>query len=352
METCAAPSRYGWLAYLRSRGWISASIVLAGLLIILFILSFTMGRYPVPPLDVIGIIWGKLFHLDVSAYGDAVTVVWNLRLPRIIAAVLIGGSLSVAGASFQGLFRNPLVSPDILGVSSGAGFGAALGIIISGNPYVVQILAFVFGMAAVLVAFGISRMVRSNPTLSLILSGMAIGSLFGAFLSLMKYIADPTDQLPTIVYWLMGSLNGIDKPELLAAGIPMTIGLLVLLLIRWRLNVLAMGEEEALALGVDTNKLRIIVILCCTVMTASAVCISGVIGWVGLVIPHIGRSLVGPCHKRMLPVAALLGGVFLLLIDDIARTALSVELPIGILTAIIGVPFFLYLLARGRKGWL
>jgi len=281
-----------------------------------------------------------------------VTVVWNLRLPRIIAAVLIGCSLSVAGASFQGLFRNPLVSPDILGVAAGAGFGAALGIIISGSPAVVQMLAFAFGLLAVMISYGISRMVRSNPVLSLILAGMAIGSLFNAFLYLMKYIADPTDQLPTIVYWLMGSLNGIDKNDLLMAGIPMLVGLIILLLIRWRLNVLAMGEEEALALGVDTQKLRIIVILCCTVMTASAVCISGIIGWVGLVIPHVGRMLVGPCHKRMLPIAALLGAVFLLLIDDVARTAISVEIPIGILTAIIGVPFFLFLLAGGRRGWL
>jgi len=281
-----------------------------------------------------------------------VTVVWNLRLPRIIAAVLIGCSLSVAGASFQGLFRNPLVSPDILGVAAGAGFGAALGIIISGSPAVVQMLAFAFGLLAVMISYGISRMVRSNPVLSLILAGMAIGSLFNAFLSLMKYIADPTDQLPTIVYWLMGSLNGIDKNDLLMAGIPMLVGLIILLLIRWRLNVLAMGEEEALALGVDTQKLRIIVILCCTVMTASAVCISGIIGWVGLVIPHVGRMLVGPCHKRMLPIAALLGAVFLLLIDDVARPAISVEIPIGILTAIIGVPFFLFLLAGGRRGWL
>lgn len=276
----------------------------------------------------------------------------NLRLPRIITAVLIGGSLSVAGASFQGLFRNPLVSPDILGVAAGAGFGAALGILISGDPFTIQILAFSFGILAVLVAYAISRLVRSNPTLSLILAGMAIGSLFGAFLSLMKYVADPTDQLPTIVYWLMGSLNGVSKEDLLMAGIPMLVCLIILLLIRWRLNVLAMGEEEALALGVDTQKVRVIVILCSTIMTASAVCIAGIIGWVGLVIPHMGRLLVGPCHKRMLPVAALLGAAFLLMIDNVARTAISIEIPIGILTAIIGVPFFLYLLVKGRRGWL
>lgn len=279
-------------------------------------------------------------------------MVLNLRLPRIIAAVLIGGSLSVAGASFQGLFRNPLVSPDILGVAAGAGFGAAMGILISGNPFTIQILAFSFGILAVLVAYAISRLVRSNPTLSLILAGMAIGSLFGAFLSLMKYVADPTDELPTIVYWLMGSLNGVSKDDLLMVGIPMLVCLIILLLIRWRLNVLAMGEEEALALGVDTQKVRVIVILCSTIMTASAVCIAGIIGWVGLVIPHMGRMLVGPCHKRMLPVAALLGAAFLLVIDNVARTAISIEIPIGILTAIIGVPFFLYLLAKGRRGWL
>ncbi len=349
---CTRPVENRWLAALRARGGLSATLLFAIVLMALFILSFAIGRYPVSPIDVIKVFISQLPGIDIALPEMAATVVMEIRLPRIIAAVLVGGSLSIAGASFQGLFRNPLVSPDILGVAAGAGFGAALGILVSGDPFVVQGLAFVFSLAAVGISYSVSRVVRSNPTLSLILAGMAIGSLFGAFLSLVKYVADPTDQLPTIVYWLMGSLSAVGHEDLLMVAGPMIVGIIVLLLIRWRLNVLAMGEEEALSLGVDTRKVRIIVIICCTMITASAVCISGIIGWVGLVIPHMGRMLVGPCHKKLLPVATLMGAVFLLLIDNLTRTAASVEIPIGILTAIIGVPFFLYLLTSRKKGWL
>ncbi len=278
-------------------------------------------------------------------------VVMNIRMPRILAAMLVGASLSLAGASFQGLFRNPLVSPDILGVSSGAGFGAALAILLNATNWIVQVSAFCFALLAVGISFGISRMVKGNPTLSLILSGMAIASLFGALLSLMKYVADPVNQLPAITYWLMGSLASVGYKGLIYSTVPMVIGIVVLILIRWRFNVLAMGEEEAMALGADTGKLRTIIVVCCTMITASSVCIAGTIGWVGLVIPHVSRVMVGPNHKRMLPVSVLMGAVFLLFIDNIARVAASVEIPIGILTAIVGVPFFVYLLSRKNRGW-
>jgi iron complex transport system permease protein len=263
----------------------------------------------------------------------------------------VGASLALAGVSFQGLFRNPLVSPDILGVSSGAGFGAALAILLGGNQLAIQVTAFGFALLAVGISYSISKMVKGNPTLSLILAGMAIASLFGALLSLVKYVADPVNQLPAITYWLMGSLASVGQKSLLYAAVPMLIGITVLILIRWRFNVLAMGEEEAKALGVDTGRLRIIIVVCCTMITASAVCISGTIGWVGLVIPHIGRALVGPDHKKLLPVCLLIGAAFLLLIDDIARVVASVEIPIGILTAIVGIPFFVFLLKRGGRGW-
>jgi iron complex transport system permease protein len=279
------------------------------------------------------------------------TIVIQIRLPRILAAMLVGASLALAGTSFQGLFRNPLVSPDILGVSSGAGFGAAVAILLSGNTVAIQIAAFISALAAVGISYGISKMVKGNATLTLILAGMAIGSLFGAFLSLMKYVADPINQLPAITYWLMGSLASVSTRDLLFAAIPMLVGIAVLILIRWRFNVLAMGEEEAMALGVNTGRLRAIIIVCCTMISASSVCISGTIGWVGLVIPHIGRMLVGPNHERLLPVSLLLGAAYLLLIDDICRVVASVEIPIGILTAIVGVPFFLYLLNRSGRGW-
>jgi iron complex transport system permease protein len=337
----------------RLRRWngVSVAAILIVVLIIIFLLSFGLGRYPVSPGDVVKILASHFIPIDHTWKDTLDTVVWNNRLPRIVAAILVGASLALAGASFQGLFRNPLVSPDILGVSQGAGFGAALAILMNADSWGIQVSAFCFAMLAVGVAFGLTRMVKTNPILSLILAGMAISSLFGAFLAMLKYVADPVNQLPAITFWLMGGLNSIKIQDMLLAGAPMLAGIIVLVLIRWRFNVLAMGEEEARALGVNTGMLRAIIIICCTLITASGVCISGVIGWVGLVIPHIGRTLVGPDHKRLIPVCILLGAAYLLLIDDIARVALRVEIPIGILTAIIGAPFFIYLLNRGARGW-
>jgi iron complex transport system permease protein len=327
--------------------WTALVIVLA----VLFIFSFVLGRYPISPGDVLKVLASHIVPAYHFNTGIINTIVIQIRLPRILAAMVVGASLALSGVSFQGLFRNPLVSPDILGVSSGAGFGAALAILLSGNQLAIQVSAFCFALLAVGISYGISKMVKGNPTLSLILAGMAIASLFGAMLSLVKYVADPVNQLPAITYWLMGSLASVGSKGLLYAAIPMLIGMIVLILIRWRFNVLAMGEEEAKALGVDTGRLRVIIVVCCTMITASAVCISGTIGWVGLVIPHIGRALVGPDHKGLLPVCLLIGAIFLLLIDDIARVVASVEIPIGILTAIVGIPFFVFLLKRGGRGW-
>ena len=335
----------------KKMGGVSAGVILAGVLAVLFILSFAMGRYPISPLNVVKILASHILPLRHTWPGIMDTVMIQIRLPRILAAMLVGASLALAGTSFQGLFRNPLVSPDILGVSMGAGFGAAIAILLGGNTATIQIVAFVSALLAVGISYGISRMVKGNATLTLILAGMAIGSLFSAFLSLMKYVADPVNQLPAITYWLMGSLAAVNTKELFFAAIPMLVGIIILILIRWRFNVLAMGEEEAQALGTNTGSLRAIVIVCCTMITASSVCISGTIGWVGLIIPHIGRMLVGPNHKRLLPVSLLLGAAYLLLIDDICRVVASVEIPIGILTAIVGVPFFVYLLNRSSKGW-
>jgi iron complex transport system permease protein len=331
---------------------VSVGAVLVVILAATFILSFGLGRYPVSPSDVVRILASHVFPIDHTWKATLETVVINIRLPRILAAMLVGASLALAGASFQGLFRNPLVSPDILGVSSGAGFGAALGILLNADNWGIQVSAFCFALVAVTIAFSVSRMVKGNATLTLILAGMAIGSVFGALLSLAKYTADPVNQLPSITFWLMGGLNSVSlNQDLLFAAIPMLAGIVVLVLIRWRFNVLAMGEEEAQTLGVDTGRLRVIIVICCTLITASAVCISGIIGWVGLVIPHVGRALVGPNHKQVIPICILLGATYLLLIDDIARTLLSAEIPIGILTAIVGAPFFIYLLKRSSRGW-
>ena len=280
------------------------------------------------------------------------TVVFRIRLPRVIAAMLVGGGLAIAGASFQGLFRNPLISPDILGVSAGAGFGAALGILISGNPWVIQVSAFVFGIVAVAVTYGIGRAVGKGSTLVLVLGGIIVGSLFSAFISLTKYVADPYDTLPAIVFWLMGSLSSVSNTDIIAVAPPILLGALCLYLVRWRINLLAVGEEEAQALGLDTKRMTVVLIIASTVITASAVCISGIIGWVGLVVPHIGRMLVGPDFRKLIPVSAVLGASFLLVVDDIARTLTATEIPLGILTSLIGAPFFAYLLTRKKVGWI
>jgi len=321
------------------------------ILAVVFVLSFAVGRYPVPAGDVLKILLSRVIPVHKAWADIEATVIIQIRLPRILAALLVGSSLAIAGASFQGLFRNPLVSPDILGVSSGASVGAALSILLNETRVVMQVLAFGFGIVAVGLTYLVSKKVRGNPTLSLILAGVAMGSLFSSFLSLIKYVADPLNQLPAITYWLMGSLASVSMDNLMVASIPMLGGIVVLLLIRWRLNVLAMGEEEAMTLGLDTNLLRGVIVVCCTVVTAASVCIAGTISWVGLVIPHIGRMLVGPNHKVLLPVTVLLGATYLLFIDDLVRTVYIVEIPIGILTSIIGAPFFLYLLNKGQWGW-
>lgn len=341
--------------------------------IVLFVFSLFFGRYMMDPVETLRIliVGSATILLDTvssllstfaghqvllpsfeQAWGASEqTVIFQIRLPRVIAAMLVGGGLALAGASFQGLFRNPLVSPDILGVASGAGFGAALGILISGDPRVIQVSAFIFGIVAVAVTYGISRVYRNSSTLILVLGGIVVGSVFSALLSLTKYVADPYDTLPAIVFWLMGSLSTVSNADLLAVAPPILLGGLCLFLIRWRINLLSVGEEEAQALGVDTKKMTAAIIVASTVVTASAVCISGIIGWVGLVVPHIGRMLVGPDFRRLIPVSAVLGASFLLVVDDIARTLTAAEIPLGVLTALIGAPFFAYLLTRKRVGW-
>jgi len=277
-------------------------------------------------------------------------VIFNIRLPRILLALCIGAGLSVSGAAFQGMFQNPLVSPDILGVTAGAGFGAALGILLAGDTAAIQASAFFFGILAVAISYLISRAYQTTPTMMLVLSGIIVGAIFSALLSLIKYVADPHQKLPAIVFWLMGSLAPASKGDLLTAAPPMVVGVMGLLLVRWRINILSMGDQEARSLGIKTDRLKAFVILCCTLVTASAVSVSGIIGWVGLVIPHIGRMLVGPDHKVLLPASVALGAAYLILIDDLSRTLISAEIPLGILTAIVGAPFFAYLLRRTQGG--
>lgn len=325
-------------------------LILIFLPIVLFFTSFLLGRYPISPIDVIKTILCPIFpQLQVSQ--TITTIVFEIRLPRIIVAIVVGAALAIAGAAFQSIFQNPLVSSDLLGVSNGAGFGAALAILISGTNLVTQVLAFFFGMISVSITYLISRAYKAGGILVLVLSGVAISAFFSALISGIKFIADPDDKLPEIVYWLMGSLASVNLDKLLMIIVPLIIGFAILLLLRWQMNILAMGDEEAQSLGLNPSKVRLLIIIACTLLTSAAVSISGIIGWIGLIIPHVARILVGPNNKILIPASLSLGASFLLFVDNISRAWISVEIPIGILTAIIGVPIFLYLLKQGYSEW-
>jgi iron complex transport system permease protein len=288
----------------------------------------------------------------VSAPTDAsTTVILDVRLPRVLLAMLAGAGLSISGAAFQGMFRNPLVSPDILGVSAAAGFGAALAILLSANSALIQVSAFGFGLLGVALTYGISRVYRTTPVVMLVLGGVVVAAFFGALVSATKYVADPENKLPAITFWLLGSLSTASWQNLWTTGPLIVLGCGALLLVRWRINLLAMGDDEARALGVRIERLKAIIIIASTLATAAAVAVIGIIGWVGLVIPHVARMLVGPDHRRLLPASLALGATYLLLIDDIARGATAAEIPLGILTALIGAPFFAYLLRQTKGGW-
>jgi iron complex transport system permease protein len=313
------------------------------------VLSLGIGRYPVSPPAILS--W---LFTGASADANLPVVLLNIRLPRLIAAIAAGGALSLAGAAYQGLFRNPMVSPDILGVSSGSGFGAALGILFSLPVAAVQAISFAGGITAVLAAVLVSRVIgrSSDSVLVLVLSGIVISSLFGALLSLLKYIADPLDKLPAITYWLMGSFADIRTGELGTAVAMVLAGAIPLLLVSWRLNVLSFGEEEARSLGLHTERMRVAVILCATLVTASMISVCGIIGWVGLVVPHISRFLAGANHRRLMPVSFLVGAALMVAVDTVARSAASVEIPVGIITAVLGAPFFIWIMKRSTvRAW-
>ncbi len=315
-------------------------------------LGIAWGRYQVSLPDVL-LILGNALGLPVTGEWSSVaqTVVLDVRLPRVLAAMLIGGGLSVSGASFQGLFRNPLVSPYVLGVASGAGFGAALGIIIWNQPVMIQGCAFIFGMTAVICAWLMSRIYKASGAMIIVLAGVIVGAFFQSLLSLIKFLADPDDKLPMIVYWLMGSLSSISMEDLYTILLPLGVCIIGLLMVRWRLNVLSFGDEEARTLGVEAGRLRFGIVVAVTIITASAVSVSGIIGWVGLVVPHLARMIVGPDYRKLIPASLALGACYLVLIDGIARNISSAEIPLGILTATVGAPFFAWLLGRGRTGW-
>lgn len=329
------------------------TIIIAVLPAAVFFISLFLGRLFIDPVTLVKVLGAKLLFLPIEkTWTDAVEiVVIRIRLPRALMAMMVGAGLSVSGAAFQGMFNNPLVSPYLLGVSSGAGFGAALAIIFSGSAALIQVSSFLFGTLAVAVTYMISRVYKTTPLLMLVLSGVIVSSLFMSLISLMKFIADPDEKLPTIVFWIMGSFGSTRLEDLPGTFIPIAAGTAGLLLVRWRINLMSMGDKEARAMGTRVELLKVIIIVCTTLISAAAVSVCGIIGWVGLVIPHICRMWVGPDHRVLLPVTLLAGSSYLLIIDNVARTLTASEIPLGILTAIIGAPFFAYLLRRSKGAW-
>ena len=323
------------------------------LLVVLVLLAFSVGRYPVPLEDLVSAVYVRLTGAAADpATATIQTIVFNVRGPRVLAALAIGAALAAAGAAYQNLFRNPLVSPDILGVSAGAALGAVIGIFFSLHVIAIQGLAFGFGLAAVALVYAVANAVRGHdPILVLVLVGVVIAALLGACVALLKYLADPYNQLPAITFWLLGSLAAADSRDALYLLPLVAAGLLPLVLLRWRINVLSVGDDEARSLGVPAAPLRAAVIASATLITSASVAVCGVIGWVGLVIPHFARMLVGPEFSRLLPVSVLLGAGFLLAVDTLARTAARIEIPLGVLTAFVGTPLFIWQLVRARHLW-
>ena len=318
------------------------------LLLILFLCimgSFTLGRYPVTLPQLIGVLGSKL-GLPLSPFWSTQVeaAVWNIRLPRVVLSVLVGCCLAAAGASYQGVFQNPMASPDILGASAGAGFGAALAILLGASSALITIGAFASSLLTVGLVFTVSRHAKGDRVLGLVLAGIMVSSLFQSGTSFLKLAADPNNQLPQITYWLMGSLSGAKWKDILFVMLPMMAGLIPLLLMRWQLNVITMGDDEARAMGVNAPRVRLWIVICSTLVTASAVSVSGMIGWVGLVIPHMMRRVVGSDYRFLMPGSMLGGGIFLLIVDNVSRNATAAGIPIGILTAFIGAPFFLWLI--------
>jgi iron complex transport system permease protein len=341
-------------------------ICLFALVIFGILLSFAIGRYPISPgqillalrerfLDAIRALAGRLFgvRLPQAERSGLLTdqmraIFFNVRLPRVLLACLVGCCLSAAGASYQGVFQNPMASPDILGASSGAAVGAALAILLELDARMVMLFAFAASLLTIALVMLVSGTARGNRLLRIVLAGIMISSLCNAGTSFIKLVADPNNILPEITYWLMGSLAK-TKPESLAFAVaPMAIGLAPLILLRWRINILTLSDDEARTIGVNVGRVRVAVIVCATLVTAASVSVSGLIGWVGLVVPHLARRLVGNNYRHLMPASMLTGALFLLIVDNISRNLLLTEIPIGILTAVVGAPFFIWLITRKK----
>ena len=326
--------------------------VVAGLAVFVVVaagVSLMLGRYPIDPLQAIAMLVDQVVPLPQTWTDQQATLFFNVRLPRVLLGLMVGCCLAVAGAAYQGTFQNPLVSPDILGASQGAAFGAALAILLGFSAAGVSLTAFAMALLTVFLVLLISARAKGNHMMVVVLAGVMVSSLFQAGVSYAKLVADPTDELADITYWLMGSLTSAKMSEVTTVFPLMLVGCAVLFALRWRINILTMGDDEAATMGVNARLIRIVVIVAATIVTASSVCVTGMIGWVGLVIPHLCRMLVGADYRRLIPASMLMGAGFLLVVDDVARLATTAEIPIGILTAFVGAPFFLYLITRRKK---
>ena len=325
--------------------------IFAGLLVFClaaFCIGMCCGRYPLAVGELLQVLGSRIVKSEMTWSKNVDTVVWAIRLPRMCAAFLVGAGLALSGATYQGIFQNPLVSPDLLGVSAGACVGASIAILCKLPSGMIQLLAFGGGIAAVAFTNLIPVLFCNKSNLMLVLAGIIVSGFFNSAQGLLKYVADPDTQLAQITYWTMGSLAKVSASNVLAVTPVMLIAMAILLFLRWRINLLAIGEAEAHALGVQVGKLRGISIVCATVLTASSICIAGTVGWIGLVIPHLGRLLVGADNKYLLPASLFMGGGFLMLIDTCARNISGSEVPLSILTGFIGTPVFLWLMMRQR----
>jgi iron complex transport system permease protein len=328
------------------------NLILAGMLVILvlgIIFSFFLGKYAIAPRELFGIIGAQFINIEPFWEEKQEWVFWTIRLPRVLLACLVGAALSEAGVIYQGVFENPMASPDFLGASSGATFGAALAILQGRSAWMITMYAFGFSLLTIVIVYAIGRKTRGMRTIGLVLAGLMVNALFSAGTSFIKLVADQTNQLPEITYWIMGSLTSADQENMTFAFAMILIGTVPLLLLRWRINILTIGEAEASAMGIHIGALRFVTLVCATLLTAASVSVSGMIGWVGLVVPHLARKIIGNNYKFLLPATILLGAFFLLIVDGISRNLLATEIPIGILTAFVGAPFFIYLITKGGE---
>lgn len=317
-------------------------------LVLLMLVCFCIGKYSIAAVDCLKILAGNCFGIEGSWDGMDENLLMGVRVPRTVATVLVGAALALSGAVYQSIFKNPLVSPDFLGVSSGACVGAAVAILLSMSAVLVQICAFAGGIIAVSLTVFIPKLLRSDSNIMLILAGIIVSGAMTSILGFIKYIADPETQLAAITYWQLGSFAYVDAGAVIGVLPLGIIAVSILIMLSWRINILSLGEQEAKSLGVNVSMLRGVCIVCSTILTAGAVCISGTIGWIGLVIPHFGRMIVGSDNRSLLPGACFIGGIFMLLVDTITRIIGPAEMPVSILTGIIGAPFFAWLLYRQR----